>query len=347
MARDFGAVRPEVREDAVIRLLQTRTSDNGLTKREITEYLNKKNGWKFSRKCYERDLDRLSHQQGIVSDSQHPERFSLAKGFKASFQLKVTDESIPALAMSLSLFKASAPEYLGAMTDGLEAQILGSLPTGLIKTYELLKSVILVQDSSSGRSKQNIHGQLALVLEAFKKEVAITCRYQSRVVKDGKDPSRFRKFGLVALEMFWGSLYLIIHDFEKSISGEKPYKRVKFSRMSDVKLTTETFVRPTREAYIEWVGSFEGVGGSKNNPVAIRITGNSELREYFTDCQINCAQKVTSVEGEDKVCVELLMPISKPLVRLLAGFGDAITTLEPEELKNQVRRVWMGGLDVK
>lgn len=332
------AVSNTTRQRLVLWHLQS-SGDSGLSVSELAERINEAKGWHWTRKTYERDVQALSRDHGIMETGSTPQRFALSKDYAPHFDARFSEPHVQTLVIALGVLKKIAPDQFGAMVDEAETTLLEALGPTLSAELARLREFHVAEYPASGKASMKIGDDLTSMLLAIRKGRVFTCVYNSPY-HDKVRLYRRRSFGPIALEMFGGAPYVLVQDMD---ADNKPIKRLKLSRIGDVEVLGIAYERPKRSALKEWKDAFAGFGGASNPPVRVVVRGTEIIGTFFEENEIHPSQKLVQ-EDDELWRLELKMPISFPLVRLLVGFGGNILSIHPLALRKQVTELWRAGL---
>lgn len=328
--QDIG-ISNRIRQEAFMQALRL-SGENGRTLTELTTFLNKNHDWNFSRKTYERDLAELSNEYEISESTDSPARYSLLNPSNFKFKTSLNEREIQTIVIALELLKKSTPGPFTRMAKEVELSLSSALDANTAKEMNRLRDLHSVGNSMSGRGKLPHIGEIEILLVALRKARVFECNYSSPYQKDTKKSQAKRRFLPLSLEMFGGSPYLLIQDLD---TPDRKIKRIKVFRVSNVKLLDEKHATPSREMLKKWKNAFAGYGGPEARHVDIEIIGNSGIQIFFDEQEIHPDQKLTQV-SDDHWKLQVSMPISLPIVRLLAGLSPYIESISPSELRDEV-----------
>jgi len=343
MGRGKTGVSAQERRNAILQLFKHRRNEQtALSISQVMDYLNSKYSWEFKRRTYDRDI-KLDMKGFAEVEQGHPEKFYLAPNHNIEFQLTVTDEDVQMLAISLAHLRGTAPSTLGPLVSICETNIKSRFPAELSKEFDQFNAQLMLQYGIAGKPKAKVAGILREVLRALRDGVSVRCTYHSPYKNNGGvEKDTIRNFLPIRFEVADSRLSILVEDLDLKRGAPNRYKRLIISRMQNVSITTRSFPPPNRRALAAWENSFGGVGGIDDLPEPITLEGDSYLGLYFTEREIHPSQKVTMLE--DGNCrVELKMPISEPLLRVLGGFSGNLHRVKPVHLKKSLISIWSAG----
>jgi len=344
MSRKQNSVSSQERRNAILQLFKThRSAETALTISEVAQYLNSKHSWNFERRTYDRDI-RLDMKCFTETENEFPERFFLAPDHNTEFQLAVTEEDAQLLAIALAHLKGTAPSTLVPVVSICETNLKSRLPKELASEFERFTSQLMVQYGIAGKPKVNASHALRQVLLAFRLGCSIRCIYHSTSKKDvpAFKKAELRHFLPIRFEVGDARLSILIQDLDEK-SRTPQFKRIILQRMEKVTVTNEPHPTPDLKALVAWENSFGSVGGNKDKPVSILLEGDEAFGLYFTEREFHPSQKV-SMLYENVYRVELEMPISGPLFRVLSGFSGNLHKVKPLSLKKNLISSWSAGV---
>jgi predicted DNA-binding transcriptional regulator YafY len=329
-------VSPRIRRERILSYLEGAKQPRSLT--QITEHLNTREDWNVNRKTVERDIDYLTSVRSIEESEGHPKGFYIRNQSMPRFPLALTKVEVHTLSVALALLSQQSPRFFRPLVESLETAILKGLPSPFNRELETFISRCVARGAASGRTLVTNETEILSLLQALREERMVTLTYTSPY--DLKEPRR-GVFGLVMLEVFGGSYYMLVEDLEEANTASR-IKRLALPRISKVHIEEASYKSPSASRLKSFEASYAGLGGD-NNPVSnVKIRCGKFLGKHLEENQIHPSQRGKKLSAEAYE-YEFSLPIGLPFVRLLTGFAFDIDKLEPLALKNEVDKLLTNG----
>ena len=306
---------------------------------QICQHLNSRANTQVSRKTVERDILDLTEQYQIVESPGRPVGFKIREGGPREYHLELGEADLQSLTVAISLLRYQSPEIFSELTDILEAKILHKLP-GLQKMeMERFAKLCIARGDPMGKTSGVEREDILLLLKALRKGRAVQFIYQSPYSDRG--PARERNFGLILLEVFGGSFFLLAEDLDIP-EGEPRTKRLALPRIRKVHVTEIDYKAPPASELKKWNNSYAGLGGDQEDLRQIKMQVGHSFGNYLTEHQVHPSQKMTKTKGGYRV--EFTLPMGAPFLRFLAGFAWDIKKVEPKAVKSELKEMLRNGL---
>ena len=331
-------INSRIRQERILSYLEGAKVPRSLT--QITDHLNARAGWEVSRKTVERDIDQLTQLRSVEESSGHPKGFRIRDLAGRKYPLELTREEVHTLSVALALLSQQAPRPFRALVESLETSILRSLASPFNRELESFVERCVARGSTGGRPTVHNEQDIRQLLRALREEKRVHLTYSSPY--DGKKPRR-GIFGLISLEVFGGSYYMLVEDLEEE-EADSRMKRLALPRISSVEVQPDDYARPAKARMKAFEGSFAGLGGDRNAPTKLKITCGGILGKHLEEQELHPSQIGRRLKNGDYV-YELQLPIGLAIIRFLCGFAFDLIKVEPSSVAAMVREKLEEGID--
>ena len=123
------------------------------------------------------------------------------------------------------------------------------------------------------------------------------------------------------------------------VKESKAVRHLALDRMLNFTATNTSFTIPKTFDARAYYANSVGIYVNENLPIEkIKIRANREVKEYIRACPIHRSQEMTSYKNDGSAVFEYRLCITPDLVKKLLSFGDSIEVLEPEELREEMKK---------
>jgi predicted DNA-binding transcriptional regulator YafY len=300
-------------------------SKNGCTIDDIMSYLNRL-GIEVSQKTVSRDLDALSMVNfPVYEEERNKKTYYIAKKFGLENVSFTLNELISIYFIKEILNSYSALE-IGENASQLIDRLISHLPQINRDYINSLNELVKVNPAEVLREKRIDPGMLNQIRDAiaFRKRLLIT--YNSF----NKEEQTERCIDPYFLEINEGCYHLVCY------CNLRKNKRVfRVSRIISLKVLDETFEKQ-KDFYEEYQRSkFDKLSGEKQINLRLRFSGMAA--KFVQEYESEKADRIAPLEN-NVILFEKQTTMTPEILKWVLGYGSSVQVIEPEELREQVRK---------
>ncbi len=300
-------------------------STDGCTIDDIMNYLFRL-GIEVSQKTVSRDLDALSTVNFPVYEEQRDKKtYYIAKKFSLDNVSFTLNELISIYFIKEMLSSYSALE-IGENASRLVDRIISHLPQINRDYISSLNELVKVNPAEILREKKLDAGMLSQIRDAiaFRKRLLIT--YNSF----NNEEQTERCIDPYFLEINDGCYHLVCY-----CNLRKSRRVFRVSRISSLKVLDKSFEKQ-KDFYEEYQKSkFNKLSGEKQINLILRFSGMAA--KFVKEYESEKADRITSLENND-ILFEKQTTMTPEILKWVLGYGASVRVIEPEELREQVRK---------
>jgi predicted DNA-binding transcriptional regulator YafY len=254
-------------------------------------------------------------------------RWRMVEGFRHRLQLSLSWDELLALMTAREALSGVAGTLLHDGVASALEKVRATLPKGLAERFRAAEG--LVSAPAGGRDYGARGDVVRLLVEAIDRRETIAARYRSRRTR-GRRPVGERRLDPYHLRVADEGIYLVACCHRSA----EP-KLFLVDRFDAVRPTGERFVPPAgfRAAQLLGTGFAMWAGPTRE----VRFTVAPHLADLLTERKVHPSQ-VAQRGSDGSLEVRLEVALGPPLVAWLTGFGAGVSSIEPAELRDAVRR---------
>lgn len=244
------------RQDLIYQMLKGLNEKDGLTVDQIKTRLDSYPEAVVSTRTIRRDLGDLD-SHGVSCSETRPERFYISKDYNHKFELHLNEKTLQVLLIALNNLKDTSHVYFAPLATEAETAIFDSLDPDLIKELHSEKDKYYFDYGTSGKPNIENEKDFDFIMQAIRSNRTIRCNNLSPY-QDEEYNKRKRNFAPYLFILSAGTPYIIAKDLD-----DNKFKRLRASRLINVEVSKESFVREDYSTQLNLDSMFGGFGGGK------------------------------------------------------------------------------------
>lgn len=211
-------------------------------------------------------------------------------------------------------------------TKDLKQKLLLSVPDRMRKSASTIWERIYI-DTDTWRGSENNKSELKFIQQAVMEERKIKIQYKKGNGEEGTYV--LNPLGLVAKGSTW---YVI------AINREGKYRNFKLSRIINLCLLNEYFVRPDEFVLSNyWINSKKQfIQDLPEYEIEVKISGRIIERIVFTSRFVRVKQVDNKQLNSDWIKAKLSFPTREEAINFVLGFGNQMKLVAPAELRDEL-----------
>ncbi|MDQ3181228.1 MAG: WYL domain-containing protein, partial [Acidobacteriota bacterium] len=298
-----------------------------------------------SAKTISRDIDALSLEYPIAAKREGREVFyQFADGFKFEFP-KISIEELATLLLAQESIAgigitAEGSPYAG-YADSLLEKIRKSLPNSVRERMDALA---------------NVYGSSAIPAKNFARHTDTIDRLASCAVRQKKVSVHYHSLGSDKEQTRILEPYAVYFDPDgatlKLVAFDPNYNQLRvfsIERITNVQELSETFKRPKEFILQDYLDEncFNGIHGK---PVSVRLKATGITARIFNERKFHPTQKTIEKKhrrgtSPETITIEMRVANGRGLIRFIMSWLPDVEIISPEEVRDEVRRILLKGLE--
>ncbi|NLL67948.1 MAG: WYL domain-containing protein [Clostridiaceae bacterium] len=283
-------------------------------------------GYGVTDRTIRRDINSLSRSFSIYEDNNtKPIRFILQKTNLKNINMSF--DELQAIRLIQELISPYKHLDVGTNAERLLQTLLDSLPTNQ-KNWLLQASPLLQVNLNDLVNEQDCSPEIKRIIqEAITQHLCIKVRYYSF----HSNTIRFRTIEPHLLEINQGCYHLWAYCHER-----REMRDFRVSRILSANITSEIFTPNNNLVEKCLKNRFKNMSSQEAKKVVMKFSGNSAriIREYHA----NKADKL-EILGDGTAIFERTVAVTPDLIQWILGFGAEVEVLEPEYLRETIRKI--------
>lgn len=197
-----------------------------------------------------------------------------------------------------------------------------SVPEGFA-TYKRMQDLVLLEEIPGGKAFVDP------ILDALQRDVIITVDYQGY-----EGPHEIYHVHPYALKAYNRKWYLLGYFEEK-----QAVRTIALDRIIELKLSHKTFDRPKDFDARKYFANTIGIFVNENLPVeSVRIRAYGTQMEYLRALPLHKSQQEVKTKGNEYSEFQYRLCVTPELISSLLAMGEKVEVLEPEGVREDIRK---------